>query len=109
MNKNISKRNLCQYVNIKTKRSIHHYHVFSVINILFEEMYNDLVAGKEIKIFNFGTFVLKILAPRRYHHLTLKKMMISDGGSKILRLFLDRKINKKLIQFLDIDKKSEND
>lgn len=55
----ISKRDLWRYVNRKIKRLIHHYHVFSVISLLFDEMVQDLRDGKEIKIANLGILVLK--------------------------------------------------
>jgi hypothetical protein len=44
----ISKRNLWHYVNVKIKRIIHHYHVLSVISILFDEMCSDLIKGINI-------------------------------------------------------------
>jgi nucleoid DNA-binding protein len=102
MNTNISKRNLWLYVNRKIKRSIHHYHVFSVISILFEEMVKDLQEGKEIKIANFGIFILKDMPPRRYHHVILRKIMESPGH-RIMRFVLTTKISKKLCSSLDLD------
>lgn len=101
---NISKRDLWHYVNKKIKRLIHHYHVSSVISILFEEMVKDLRAGKEIKVINLGSFVLKETPPRRYHDVTLRKMM-SSSGHRIMRLFLSRSLRKKLCNSLDLTKK----
>lgn len=102
MNTNISKRDLWHYVNRKIKRSIHSYHVFSIISILFEEMVKDLQDGKEIKIGNFGTFILKKMKPRKYHHLVLRKIMESPGH-RVMRFFLAPKISKKLCSSLDLD------
>ena len=101
---NISKRNLWHYVNRKIKRLIHHYHVFSVISILFEEMIKDLKGGKEIKIVNLGTIVLKDMPPRRYHDVRFHRMMESPGH-RIMRMFLVKQIRKKLCDSLDLDKK----
>lgn len=100
----ISKRDLWHYVNRKIKRLIHRYHVFSVISILFEEMMRDLRAGKEIKIANLGTFVLKEMPPRKYHDVRFQKVMESPGH-RILRLFLAKPIRKKLCDSLDLDNK----
>ncbi len=100
----ISKRGLWQYVNRKIKRLIHHYHVFSVISILFEEMIKDLKNGKEIKIVNLGTLVLKDMPPRRYHDVRFHRIMESPGH-RIMRLFLTKQIRKKLCDSLDLDKK----
>ena len=100
----ISKRDLWRYVNRKIKRLIHHYHVFSVISILFEEMTQDLKNGREIKISNLGTLVLKKTPPRKYHNVKYRRVMQSPGH-KVLRLFLAKPIRKKLCDSLDLDNK----
>lgn len=104
MSLSISKRDLWHYVNRKIKRLVHHYHVFSVISILFEEMFQDLKNGKEVKIANFGTLVLKDTPPRRYHDVRLRQMMQSSGH-RVLRFFLAKPIRKKLCDALDLDSK----
>lgn len=104
MSSNISKRDLWHYVNRKIKRLIHHYHVFSVISILFDEMVQDLREGKEIKIKNLGIFVLKKSGPRRYHDVRFGKIMESPGY-RVMKLFLAKSIRKKLRESLDLDKK----
>jgi len=104
MSLSVSKRDLWHYVNRKIKRLIHHYHVFSVISILFEEMVRDLKAGKEIKIVNLGTLVLKDTPPRKYHDVRFQQVMESPGH-RVMRLFLAKPIRKKLCESLDLDKK----
>ena len=104
MSLGVSKRELWHYVNRKIKRLIHHYHVFSVISILFEEMIKDLQGGKEIKIVNFGTLILKDTPPRKYHDVRLHQIMESPGY-RIMRFFLAKPIRKKLCASLDLDAK----
>jgi len=108
MSLSVSKRDLWHYVNRKIKRLIHHYHVFSVISILFEEMVRDLKAGKEIKIVNLGTLVLKDTPPRKYHDVRFQQVMESPGH-RVMRLFLAKPIRKKLCESLDLDKKVKGD
>lgn len=108
MSLSISKRDLWHYVNRKIKRLIHHYHVFSVISILFEEMVKDLKAGKEIKIVNLGTLMLKDTLPRKYHDVRFHQIMESTGN-RVMRLFLAKPIRKKLCDSLDLDKKAKGD
>ncbi len=108
MSDSISKRALWQYVNGKMNHLIHHYHVFSVITILFEEMLEELKRGKEIKIFNFGTLVLKETKPRRYHNVRVRQVMLSKKH-KILRFTLAALIRKKLCEHLQIDGITRND
>jgi|SRR5277367_4299886 len=107
MSPNISKRDLWRYVNRKIKRLIHHYHVFSVISLLFDEMIQDLKDGKEIKIANLGTIVLKETPPRKYHDVRFRRIMESPGH-RIMRLFLAKPIRKKLCDSLDLDKKKKD-
>lgn len=104
----INKRLLWQYVNRKINRTIHHAHVFSVICILFEEMFKDLMLGKEIKIANFGKFFMKEMKPRRYHNVRYMQVMQS-GGYKILRFSLSDAVRKKIFDYLDVDKTFKDD
>lgn len=104
MSISVSKRDLWHYVNRKIKRLIHHYHVFSVISILFDEMIKDLKSGKEIKIANLGVLVLKDTPPRKYHDVRFHRVMESPGH-RVMRLFLSKTIRKKLVEALDLDKK----
>lgn len=103
MSQSISKRDLWHYVNRKIKRTVHRYHVFAVISILFEEMIKDLRQGKDIKIANLGTITLQPTKPRWYHHVTLRKMMLSPGRH-VMRFLLAKPIHKKLVKSLDLDK-----
>lgn len=105
---NISKRDLWRYVNKKLNKTIHHYHVLSVISILFDEIVKDLKADKPIKIFNFGTLYLKKTKPRKYHSVVFRKIMQSKGH-KIMKLSLSEKIRKKLCSLLDLDATFKDD
>jgi nucleoid DNA-binding protein len=100
----ISKRTLWRYVNQKIKRSIHHYHVFSVITILFEEMLEDLKNGKKIKIFHFGKLSLKNTQPRHYFDFRFQKVVKSERGYRIMRFILSKEIRKRLRFLIDMQK-----
>lgn len=104
----INRRTLWRFVNQKLNRLVHHYHVASIIEILFQEMLKDLKNGKPIKIFNFGTLVLKKTKPRKYYNVIHKQVMLSKGY-KILRFTLAPPIRKKLCDYLDIDKTLKDD
>jgi nucleoid DNA-binding protein len=99
----INKRSLWRYVNKKIKRIIHHYHVLSIITILFDEILKDLISGKDIKIFNFGNLSLKKMKPRKYHDINQKRTLLSKEH-RILRFTLSPIIRKKLCKNIDINK-----
>lgn len=104
----INKRKLWQYVNLKINRMVHHYHVLSVVSILFDEMVKDLRQGKEIKIGNFGTFIMKSLRPRKYFNVREQRVMLSEGH-RIIRFILAPRLRKKLVSRLDLDKTLKDD
>lgn len=104
----ISKRILWRYVNKKLKNTIHNFHVFGVITILFDELIKELKANEKIKIFNFGTLSLKKTLPRKYYDITRKEIRISPGY-KIMKFVLAPQIRKKICQQLDIDKTFNHD
>lgn len=104
----VDKRKLWQYVNLKINRMVHHYHVLSVVAILFDEMIKDLRQGKTIKIFNFGSFIMKTMKPRRYFDVRYQKVMLSPGH-RILRFTLTKPLRKKLVSHLDLDKTLKDD
>ena len=100
---NITKRSLWRYVNKKINRTIHHYHVFGVITILFEEIIKDLKQGKDINIFNLGILSLSETKSRKYYDVRYQQVMQSKGY-RILKFKLAAPIHKKLRKLLDIDK-----
>jgi nucleoid DNA-binding protein len=102
----VNKRILWRYVNRKIKRIIHHYHVLSVITILFDEMLKDLKAGKKIRIFNFGILFLKDMPPRKYFDVN-KRMVMLSSGHRIMRFILAPAFRKKLVSHLDRNQKDD--
>ena len=108
MNQEINKRVFWRYINLKINRTIHHYHVFAVISILFEEMINDLVSGKDIKIFNFGKLSLKESKPKKYFDVRFSQVMSSKGG-KLLKFSLSKKFRDKLINYINLDETKKGD
>lgn len=107
MNQEISKKIFWRYVNKKINRSIHHYHVFSVISILFEELINDLINDKEIKIFNFVKLKLSRPRAKRYFNV-VSRCMQESSGNRLLKFSLSPKLKKRLVQSLDVDKTFPN-
>lgn len=96
MSQKYTKRKLWLFLLKELNHSIHNAHVYSVINILIEELIKDLVAGKKIKIINFGSFFLKELKPRKFLDFATRHLKIS-GPSKTLRF----KISENLSEFIN--------
>lgn len=103
---NISKRIFWRFINLKIERIINAYHVFAIINILFDELVKDLKSGKEIKIHNFGSLLLKTTNPRRYFDVFQQKVCLGKSN-RILQLFLTKKLRNKIINHFNHEPKSE--
>lgn len=101
MNSSITKRILWRYVNNKMDHLIHHYHIFSILSILFDEILKDLKAGKSLTIINFGTLRLDNLSPRRYYDVR-EQMMKTSQSHKILKFTLSKPFRKMLLQHLNV-------
>jgi nucleoid DNA-binding protein len=108
ISQSVSKRDLWRYVNRKIGRLVHRYHVFAVISILFEEMVKDLCQDKPVKIANLGIITLQSTKPRWYHHVTLRKMVLSPGY-RVMRFLLAKPIHKKIVSSLDLDRTLKNE
>lgn len=103
MNIEINKRLFWKYLNSRLSKKIHSYHVFAILSILLEELASDLKSNKIIKIFNFATISLEKTNPKKYYDVRFQKIMYSQG-SKILKITLNKKVKKKLLEYFDIDK-----
>jgi nucleoid DNA-binding protein len=104
--KRVNKNSITEQVNKKMRRAVFWLHTRSVVSILLEEIYKDLVSGKSLRIFNFGEFELKPAKPRKYHDFRFKKIM-ETKGKKYLKFTFIRRIVKKICSHLDIDKTFE--
>ena len=100
MNNYYDKKNFWRYVNLKIKRSVHHYHVFSVMSILFEEIAKDWMSGKELDVHNFAKMSLKKTVSKNRYDVVLKKVVFSNTKKRVLSFVLSKKVKKILHQFL---------
>jgi nucleoid DNA-binding protein len=95
MAQNVNKRKLWSLIIKDINYIIHYSHVFSVINILIDELVKELRNDKEIHIGNFGRFKLVDLKPKKIINIATGKIKFVKK-TKALRF----KISKKLIKLL---------
>lgn len=72
-------------------------HIFSIINIFFDEIARELNSGAEINIPNFGIFKIKTLKSKRIRSVYSDKLKMVKK-TKVLRFKLDKKLNKYLVK-----------
>jgi nucleoid DNA-binding protein len=90
-----NKRKLYSLICKDLNHIIHHLHIFSVINILIEEIIIDLKSGKEIDIGNFGIFSLKELKPKKIISIINREIKFVDR-TVALRFNIARKLTNLL-------------
>jgi nucleoid DNA-binding protein len=91
---NYNKRKLLFYIAKEIYYRIHYSHIFSIINILLEELSKDLTAGKEITIGNFGRFYIKTLGSKKNINVVNGQQRFTKKV-KSLRFKLSREMIKK--------------
>ena len=101
-------RRLWRFVNKKINRAIHHYHVFGVMSILFDEIITDIKNNKEIKIHNFFTLSLRYRKPSHYGDVRTKEKKLNKGAT-LLKISFSPKFKKKLTKLIDLDKSTHDE
>jgi len=91
--KKYTKRELIQPIAQNLGDSINVAHIASVLSIFIDEMTKELLSGNEIKIANFGTFLLKNIKGTVFRNVVSKKLATSKK-TRALRFKLTRRFRK---------------
>lgn len=91
----MNKRQLWLLIIKELNHCVHNAHIFSIINILVEELIKELLVGNEIKIINFGTFYIKTINPKKIKSVISGNIM-TTRKTKALRFRLSSKLVKYL-------------
>src|ERR1700722_2600715 len=90
-----NKRQLWLLLIKRLNHFVHNGHILSVINIFFDELVKEILAGNEIRIINFGTFSIKDLKGKRFRDIVSQKIALSKS-TKALRFKVSRNLSKYL-------------
>jgi nucleoid DNA-binding protein len=93
--KNIQKLKIVAFVSRKLENTIAYFHIFSVINILVEELIIELKTKREIKIPNFGTFRLKSLKPKKIKSVVNNQTILTKPSNSV-----KFKLSRNIIRYL---------
>ena len=93
MSRSIDKKKLWRLIIKDLNYSIHISHIFSVINILIDELIRELKSGKEISIKNFGVFKIKTLKPKKIISVRTGKVKFVER-TKALRFVIAKRLTK---------------
>jgi nucleoid DNA-binding protein len=98
----INKTYIWKCVNLKINNIVPPKHTLAIINILINEIFLDLKAGKTLKINNFCTMKIRENEPRKHYSL-FKRRVVTSPGKKNLKISLDKKFVSNLKKYLDLD------
>lgn len=101
-NRKLNKKHLWNLIAKKLNHSIHRLHIFSIINLLIDELFIHLNNGGKIDIPNFGILEVKQIKSKKIRSIASGQIKFVKK-TKVLRFSLARKF----IKFLS--KKSIND
>lgn len=96
-----NKLNLIKEIK-KNLKNIEYFDIFSVVNVLIDELKKEIKNKKYINLPNFGKIRLKIFEPKKIKN-------VRDGKEKITKSYniLRVIISKNIIQFLKETEQSE--
>lgn len=97
----INKSKLSSLVANKSK-NIEKVHVDSVVNILFDYLFQKLVQDKKIQISNFLTFKFKKIGSRRARHYYTGELIYTKPYNRIYYI-LSKKFARKIMKHADIE------
>lgn len=98
----VNRTELLNYIFLKLNSSIERPHIKAIISVLFEEILNDMIEFKELKINNLGIIHLKNFAARfRGNIITNEKTLGRDYNK--LTIKFTKEIIKKLKSLIDPD------
>ena len=81
-------------ISAKINKIIHHYNVFGIMLILFDEILKDLKDGKDLNINNFGCLKLITIKSKKIFDINSQKLTYCKVH-KTLKFYLTKKIRKK--------------
>jgi nucleoid DNA-binding protein len=90
-----SKQKVVELVAKQFKKRINYLHIVAIINLLLKELSEELIAGKELKIGNFGKFFLRTLGSKRNIDVVSGKERYTKK-TRILRFQIGRKFKELL-------------
>jgi nucleoid DNA-binding protein len=96
----INKTGFIRYISSQIDLAWQRLHVIAVVGILFDELRKDLIAGKTIKIRNFGNWYIGKSLPKR--HWNGEKVVQLRNGRKDFYWKLPIRLSRFIRKHMDI-------
>ena len=96
----LHKRQLLKIIRRELKKSIAYSDIYSVVNILVDEIKIELMTKKEVLIPNLGKFALKQFKPKKIPNVRTGKMKLTKPYT-VLRLYLAESMRRHLHRMIE--------
>jgi len=93
----MNKRQLVKAISEELRGAISYFDIFSVVNILLDELKQEITNTKQVTIPNFGKFTLKTFKPKLIKNVRTGNMQLTKAYSA-LRFAISRNILKQLMK-----------
>ncbi len=91
----MNKQQLVKFIGGELKGSISYFDIFSVVNILIDELKKEIINTKQVTVPNFGKFSLKEFKPKMIKNVRNGKLQLTKAYTA-LRFTISRNILKQL-------------
>lgn len=102
---NINQSDLINWTKLKIK-FIKFSHIQSVISLMLDEISKDLEKNKTLKIYNLGEIFYSPPVPKKIFNVVSQQVKFTPGRPKF-KFKIYKKIRRKLLKMLDLDKTFE--
>src|SRR5436190_4420787 len=92
----MNKKGIVKAVKHELNSSISYFDIFSVVNILIDELKKELLINKKVNIPNFGKLILKTFKSKKIINVQTGKLQASRPYTS-LRFSLSKNILKQII------------
>lgn len=93
----MNKQQLVKIIREELRGAVSYFDIFSVVNILLDELKQEITNTKQVTIPNFGKFTLKTFKPKLIKNVRTGKMQVTKAYSA-LRFAISRNILKQLMK-----------
>lgn len=97
----MNKKAIVKAIKQDLKSSVSYFDIFSVVNILVDELRQEIITKRQINIPNFGKFILRVFNPKIIKNVRNGELQLTKPYTA-LRFTISRNMLKQLINNGDL-------
>lgn len=93
----MNKQQLVKVIREELRGAVSYFDIFSVVNILLDELKREIINTRQVTVPNFGKFTLKTFKPKLIKSVRTGKIQLTKAYTA-LRFSISRNILKQLMK-----------